>query len=37
MHVPIPRLLLQELHIQELDNLEKVLDNALVRFETTTL
>lgn len=27
----------QDFHIQELDVLERVLDNALVKFETTTL
>ena len=26
-----------ELHVKELDNLEKVLDSALVKFESTTL
>ena len=28
---------LQEFQLSDLDNLEKVLDNALIRFETTTL
>lgn len=28
---------LQEFRLSDLDDLEKVLDNALIRFETTTL